>query len=210
MNEDPYRRVSGFYDRLFEPMNRGVRLLGYRMFQPPPGGSILDVGCGTRVQLEMYRQPECHLHGIDASSSMLKVARERLGGDADLRNDDATKLPYESDLFDLVLSMLVLHEMEKPVRREVLDEMKRVVKQDGRILLIDFHAGTPRPLHGWFFKIVILLSEIVAGRRHFRCYREFMSIGGLPGLIERHQLEVEERRIVGGGNMALYLLRTRS
>jgi ubiquinone/menaquinone biosynthesis C-methylase UbiE len=210
MNDDPYRRVSGIYDRIFEPMNRGVRILGFRMFQPPRGGPILDVGCGTGVQLEMYRKLECRLYGIDTSLSMLEVARERLGDEADMRNADATKMPYESEFFDLVLSMLVLHEMEKGVRGEVLEEMKRVVKHDGRILLIDFHAGKSRPLRGWFFKIVIMLSEILAGRRHFRCYREFMSIGGLPALIERHQLEVEEKRVVGGGNMVLYLLRTRS
>ena len=32
MTDDPYKRVAGFYDRLFEPMNRGLRVLGFRMF----------------------------------------------------------------------------------------------------------------------------------------------------------------------------------
>jgi ubiquinone/menaquinone biosynthesis C-methylase UbiE len=206
MVDDPYRRFAGIYDRIFEPMNSGLRILGFRMFIPPKGGSILDVGCGTGMHLAMYRKFECRLYGVDTSSSMLEIARTRLGENADLRQVDATELPYDTDFFDLILCMLVLHEMEDNVRGEVLEEMKRVVKQDGRILLIDFHAGTPRPLRGWLFRIVILLSEIAAGRRHFRNYRQFTSIGGLPALIERNHLKVEKKRIVGGGNMALYLL----
>jgi ubiquinone/menaquinone biosynthesis C-methylase UbiE len=206
MNRDPYRRVAGIYDRIFEPMNKGLRILGSKMFPPPRGGSILDVGCGTGVHLEMYRKYGCSLYGIDTSPSMLALARARLGEDADLRKADATKMPYEADFFDLVLCMLVLHEMDDPVRSGVLEEIKRVVKQDGRILLIDFHAGKPRPIRGWLLKTVILLSELAAGRKHFRSYRHFMSIGGLPSLIDRIQLRVEKRRIVGDGNMALYLI----
>lgn len=206
MNEDPYRRVAGIYDRIFEPMNKGLRVLGYRMFPPPRGGSILDVGCGTGVYLEMYRKSGCKLYGIDTSSSMLEVARARLGENADLRKANATKMPYETDFFDLVLCMLTLHEMDDRDRSGVFGEIKRVAKQDGRILLIDFHAGKPRPMRGWLLKAVILLSEFAAGRRHFRSYRHFMSIGGLPSLIDTGRLQVEKRRIVGDGNMALYLL----
>jgi ubiquinone/menaquinone biosynthesis C-methylase UbiE len=207
MNEDPYRRVASIYDRIFEPMNRGLRVLGFRLFLPPRGASILDVGCGTGVHLEMYRKLECQLHGVDTSPSMLEIARTRLGDNADLREAEATRLPYEPGSFDLVLCMLALHEMEESVRDLALEEMKRVVNQDGRILLIDFHAGRAKPLRGWIFRSVILISEIAAGRRHFRNYRHFRSIGGLPALIQKNQLKVEKQRVVGEGNMALYLLR---
>jgi ubiquinone/menaquinone biosynthesis C-methylase UbiE len=206
MNEDPYRRVAGMYDRLFEPMNRGLRLLGFRMFIPPSGGSILDVGCGTGTHLAMYQKYGCKLYGIDTSSSMLEIASNRLGEGADLRQADASDLPYETDSFDLALCMLALHEMDDRVRSEVLAEMKRVVKRDGRILLIDFHAGSPRPLRGWLIKTVILLSEIAAGRRHFQNYRQFISAGGLPTLIEKNQLNVDKDRVVAEGNLALYLI----
>lgn len=208
MSDDPYRRIARLYDRVFEPMNRGLRVLGYRLFQPPPGGSILDVGCGTGMHLELYRRVGCSLYGLDASPSMLERAQSRLGGGSDLRVADATSMPYETGSFELVLSMLVLHEMEAATRGQALEEMKRVVKRSGRILLIDFHPGKPRPFRGWLFKAIILLSEVAAGRRHFRCYRHFMASGGLPALIEGSNLAVELERIVGEGNMALYLLRT--
>lgn len=209
MNEDPYRRVAGIYDRLFEPLNRGLRLLGLRMFQPEQTMKVLDVGCGTGVHLAIYRRSGCDLYGIDTSPSMLDVARGRLGEDAELCLGNATEMPYQSHTFDLVLCMLVLHEMDQLTRMAVIAEMKRVLKPDGRILLIDFHAGRARPLKGWLTKPVIYLSELAAGRRHFRNYRHFMSTQGLPGLMEKSQLTEEQRKVVAGGAMALYVVRAR-
>jgi len=205
--EDPYRRVAGIYDRLFEPLNRGLRLLGVRMFPPEQGMRVLDVGCGTGVHLDIYRRSRCKLYGIDTSPSMLDAARTRLGEDAELHLGDAAKMPYENGTFDLVLCMLVLHEMDQPTRTSVIAEMKRVLKADGHILFIDFHTGPARPLKGWLTKPIIFLSEVAAGRRHFRNYRHFMSIRGLPTLIEESQLMEKQRKVVAGGTLALHLVR---
>jgi len=138
---------------------------------------------------------------------MLELAKARLGENADLRLADATNMPYEAEYFDLVICMLALHEMDESVRDAVLAQTERVLKKDGHVLLIDFHAGRPRPLKGWLSKLVILISEIAAGSRHFRNYRHFMSIGGLPAIIEKSQFVIEKERIVGENTMALYLVR---
>jgi hypothetical protein len=63
-------------------------------------------------------------------------------------------------------------------------------------------------MKGWVTKPFIFLSEVAAGRRHFRNYRHFMSIGGLPYLIEKSQLKEKQRKIVAGGAMALHLVQT--
>jgi len=207
MSEDPYKRVAGFYDRLFEPVNRGLRVLGFRMFMPQRGGTVLDVGCGTGLHLEMYQRYGCKLYGIDTSQSMLASAKARLGESAELRLADATQMPYESGFFDLAICMLALHEMDESVRSQVIGEIKRVIKRDGRILFIDFHPGRPHSFDGWRAKLVILLSEVAAGRRHFRNYRHFIAIGGLRHLIEASKLPIEKEKIVGDETMALYLLR---
>lgn len=204
---DPYRNVAGLYDRIFEPMNRGLRLLGLRMHRPFRDMAILDVGCGTGIHLEIYQRYGCQLHGIDISPAMLEVAKARLGEGADLRLADATQMPYDDEVFDLVLCMLSLHEMDETMRDRVIHDIKRVLKIDGRILLIDYHAGKSKPLNGWITKLVILVAEIAAGRRHYRNYRHFMAVGGLPMLIQHNYLVVEKERIVGGDTLALYLLR---
>ena len=203
--KDPYRNYAGIYDRLFDSMNKGLKLVGIRMFRPSKGMNILDVGCGTGSHLELYQRYKCNLFGIDLSPSMLNVARERLGDSAQLDLGDANEMPYEDDKFDLVISMLSLHEMSPDTRSEVLNEIKRVLKSDGRLLLIDFHPGPYEPLQGWVSKIVIFLSELAAGREHFKNYRQFMATRGIAPLLSQHQMETEKQSILAGGTFAVCL-----
>jgi len=203
---DPYRNYAGIYDRLFDSMNKGLKLVGIRLFRPSKGMSILDVGCGTGSHLELYQRYKCNLYGIDLSPSMLGIARERLGDTAQLDLGDATDMPYENDKFDLVISMLSLHEMSPETRSAVLSEIKRVLKDDGHLLLIDFHPGPYQPLQGWISKTIILFSEIAAGREHFKNYRQFMRTKGLSTLLAQQNMKIEKESILAGGTFAVCLL----
>lgn len=204
--KDPYRLTAKWYDQFFEPINKGLRLIGLRMFLPKPGMAILDVGCGTGAFLEFYQRYKSSLYGIDMSPAMLEIARARLGETAELHLGSAAETPYPDNFFDLVVSMLVLHEIDPPIRLEILTEIKRVLKPDGRVLLIDFNPGKPESFEGWRTKAVILLSEIAAGYRHFRNYRQFMSAGGLIPMVEAAGFSVKKQRVVGGGPLTLVLL----
>jgi len=204
--KDPYRNYAGIYDRIFDSMNKGLKLVGIRMFRPSKGMNILDVGCGTGSHLELYQRYKCNLFGIDLSPSMLEVARERLGGTAKLDLGNATEMPYEDNKFDLVISMLSLHEMSPATRSAVLNEIKRVLKSDGRLLLIEFHTGPYQPLQGWVSKTIILFSEIGAGWNHFKHYRQFMAAGGLTPLLSQHQMDIEKESILAGGTFVVYLV----
>ncbi|MDT8306957.1 MAG: methyltransferase domain-containing protein [Anaerolineae bacterium] len=207
MRKDPYRHVARVYDRLLEPMNRGLRLAGFRMFRPTPGMKILDVGCGTGAHLDVYRRFGCGLYGIDASASMLALARTRLSHAAEVCHGDASAMPYPDGTFDFAIAMLTLHEMDPAVRSAVMRELKRVLREDGRILLIDFQPGRVHGRQGWFSKAIILLSELAAGRRHFRNYRRFMSAQGLSTVAAEHALFIEKQKVVAGGTLALFLVR---
>ncbi|MBE9525198.1 MAG: class I SAM-dependent methyltransferase [Chloroflexi bacterium] len=176
------------------------------MFRPKKGMSILDVGCGTGSYLEFYKRFQCELFGIDPSPAMLDIAKERLGESANLFHGSADDMPYPDDCFDLIVSMLVMHEIDHELRLAVIDEIKRVLKPSGKILLIDFNPGPIQSFEGWKTKAIILLSEMAAGRKHFRNYRHFMSINGLHNLIESAGLVVEKQKIVGGGPLTLILL----
>lgn len=204
--KDAYRHIAGIYDRLFENMNKGLRLAGIRMFRPSKGMNILDVGCGTGTHLELYQRYGCNLYGIDLSPSMLEVARMRLEDSARLELGDATSMPYEDGKFDLIISMLSLHEMAQQTRSGVLSEMKRVLKDDGHILLIDFHPGPYQPLQGWISKVIIFFSELAAGREHFKNYRQFITTKGLSTLVAQNSLELEKQSILAGGTFAVLLV----
>jgi ubiquinone/menaquinone biosynthesis C-methylase UbiE len=153
-------------------MNKGLRVVGIRMFRPAEDMHVLDVGCGTGTHLELYQRYKCRLYGIDLSPAMLEIARDRLGESAQLDLGDAADMPYTDDRFDLIICMISLHEMSPETRSAVLDEMMRVLKSDGRILLVDYHPGPYRPLQGWISKLIITVSELVAGREHWRNYRQ--------------------------------------
>ncbi len=207
MPDDPYWRTADSYDRVLERRLHSVRLLGLCMSAPRPGMSILDVGCGTGAYLALYRGAGCRLYGLDASPAMLAVARARLGQGADLRLGDAACMPYGDGAFDLVLCMLALHEMDGAERPRVLSEMQRVLKPGGRILLIDYHSGPPRPVVGWFIRLAIVVTERGAGGPHAQGYRHFMANGGLPALIAAAGLPLQRQELALDGNLALCLLR---
>ncbi len=208
MKVDPYKKIAKLYDTLLGPLTSGLRALGMKMFPPREGMAVLGVGCGTGIYLELYQKAGCNVYGIDQSPSMLQVARNRLGESADLYMGDASNMPYPDKKFDLIIFSTVLHEMPREVRAAVINEAKRTLKEEGRILLIDFHPGPIRPLKGWLYKIIITFIEFAGGREHFKNYRDFIANKGLPVIASAHSLSVDKEKIVSGGNIALFLLRT--
>lgn len=204
--KDPYEKTARSYDTYVEPFNTVLRKIVLKMFDPGKEMRVLEVGCGTGTNLKLYHEAGCRVHGMDLSPAMLQQARGKLGRSADLRLADASYMPYPDGGFDLAVSMLTLHEMPASIRPAVMSEMIRVVKRDGRILLIDFHPGPISFPKGWLYKTLNLFFEIAAGREHFGNYRDFLVNNGLPGLISSHELSVEKKKIVGGGTMGLFLL----
>lgn len=119
-------------------------------------------------------------------------------------------MEYSSESFDLVISMLSLHEMPKEIRPKVVAEMLRAIKEDGRVLLIDYHPDDIRFPRGWMYKALIYFFEIAAGHEHFNNFRNFIRNKGIPGLILSHKLIVDKMKIVGDGNFGFYLLKRKN
>jgi len=206
VKQDAYRLYANFYDPLVEPTARILRDIGLKIFSPRENIAILDVGCGTGTQLALYQRPGCRLVGIDKSPTMLGIAKRKLGAAAELDLGDATQMPFGAATFDLVTLVFVLHEMSPELRPAVLEECQRVLKPDGRIMLIDYQPG-PYPLFmGQVWHLVITLMEISAGGAHYRNYRKFIAAGGLEGLLAGQQLCVQKRWVSGRGTTAIYLV----
>jgi ubiquinone/menaquinone biosynthesis C-methylase UbiE len=205
---DPYVKKAKRYDAFVEPFVKELRVIGMKMFPLVRGMSVLDIGCGTGTYLDIYQKGGCTVVGIDSSPAMLEVARAKLTEDAELHFGEASHMPFPPESFDLVLAMFLLHETPAHIRPSVMKEAKRVTKKSGRFLAIDYHHGAARFPMGWLYKMVILVIEILAGRKHFRNYRNFIATGGLEPLIAKNGLSVERKKITGGGTVGLYLLRS--
>jgi ubiquinone/menaquinone biosynthesis C-methylase UbiE len=204
---DPYKFYAKWYDSLIEPMNSGLRSIGFKMLPPKPGMKVLDIGCGTGAHLVHYQKVQCQVSGVDTSPSMLKRAQLKLGEQADLRQVNASTLPYPDDQFDIILISTVLHEMEPGLRKTVMLEAHRVLKKSGRILIIDFHPGPLKPLKGWLYRIIINIAEFFAGREHYKNSRQYLATGGIPALMDTCRLHIEDYKIVSGGNFGIFIIK---
>jgi len=206
LSGDPYAKSARWYDSLVEPFARKLRMIGVDMFPPHESMSVLDVGCGTGTHLGIYQKFGCKVFGIDSSPAMLDVAHAKLDEYAELSLGDASQMIFLDESFDLILAMFVLHEMPAPIRSLVINEAKRVMRKTGRFLIIDYHSGPIRFPNGWFYRIVSIFFEVLAGREHFINYRNFMANRGMPPLIVENELLIDKQRIISGGTAGIYLL----
>ena len=200
--DDPYRRIAAIYDLVIEPVQAGVRRVAFDLLSPEPDWQVLDVGCGTGTGLVAYVEAGCAASGVDVSEAMLAEARKRLGDRADLLRSDGVTLPFEDDRFDLVMTSMVLHEVAAPDREPFVVEMARVAKPNGRVMIIDFRFGSLRGWKGPVLRLASALIERLSG--HHSGYESFKETGGVPGVVQRADLVVEQEKIVAGGNLAIY------
>ena len=101
---------------------------------------ILDVGCATgRLLLSLAEAGAKRLAGADRAPRILEVARQKLTArqvEADLHCADAEDaLPWPTDSFDVALLTGVLHHFYRP--RDALQEVHRVIRPGGQLLIID-------------------------------------------------------------------------
>lgn len=159
-----YSRTAPLYDAIAGPFYaQGLRRLLPRV-RPASFPAILDVGCGTGVNLvEAVRWfgPPRLLCGIDLSVGMLEIARTKtakLGLQVHLTAGDAERLPYPDGLFDLVLCNSVLHWFSD--KAAAIREMRRVLRPGGQLVLICAAA----PAYWEWFGLVDRLLAAAIGR----------------------------------------------
>jgi len=202
---DPYRRIARFYDAVVEPFNAALRRYVLKVARPREGMKVVEIGCGTGTNLELFADAGCEVAGIDLSPSMTELARKKLGDRADIRLGDASKMPFTDGSFDLAISFLSLHEMPPAVRPPVIGEMVRVAGPEGKVLFIDYCPGPLSFPQGWFYKSVIYAIEFGAGWQHFQNHRQFLARKGLPTLMAEHGLSPVKERVLAGGNIHVVL-----
>lgn len=109
---------------------------------------ILDVGCGTGTLLIMLKEiyPSVFAEGLDPDKKALQIASQkshRNNANILLHCSTMDNMPFESNSYDIVVSSLVFHHIQENNRFESLKECLRILKPQGRMLLVDF--GPPRP-----------------------------------------------------------------
>lgn len=122
------RSYTAYVEQLTLPLH-GAVLDAARV---EPGRRVLDAGCGAGLLLLLASLRGARVAGLDASSALLEVARERLP-DADLRQGDLETLPFDDEAFDAVTAVnSVFYAADMPA---AMRELCRVVRPGGRVVI---------------------------------------------------------------------------
>ena len=127
---------------------RNYELLAQDILSYGNSGNCLDVGMGPGwLLITLHEQsPALHLHGIDISPSMVakaaaNVSKAGLASVIEVKEGDASHIPYGDGFFDAVVSTGSMHHWKEPAR--ALNEIHRVLKHGGYALLYDVVSDTP-------------------------------------------------------------------
>lgn len=178
-----YRNQRYFYD-----LTRKYYLLGRDRLisdmQPPSGGTVLELGCGTGRNLVLAAQayPDARFYGLDISRNMLETAEKNIkkagvedrvsliaGDAADPFATEGLGVPaFDRVFYSYTLSMI-------PVWREALAAGSGCLAEEGRIHVVDF--GQQERLPVWFRKALFkwLKSFHVSPRRELKSELEALA-----------------------------------
>ncbi len=168
-----YRSATFIYDLLdviyFRNKQRSPRTV-LSGFISNPAARVLDVcaGTGSNSLLIAQRYPNAQITALDSSENMLKIADSKFHkagvGNAETVVADACDTGYDDNTFDVVILSLVLHELDSDLQRAMLTESKRVLRDDGRILILEWEQ--PQKL---FQRLKFSLLKLVEPAE-FKCF----------------------------------------
>ncbi|HTY61384.1 MAG TPA: STAS/SEC14 domain-containing protein [Acidobacteriota bacterium] len=154
-----YNKISRFYDALSDRSEAPVRKAGLDLLRPRAGERILEIGFGTGHTLAVLAKAigsAGMVYGLDLSDQMVRLAKKDLAEaglleKARLRCGDAVRLPYAANTMDAVFMSFTLELFDTPEIPKVLSECRRVLKTDGRIVVVGMSKeGKHEPLIGVF------------------------------------------------------------
>ena len=195
-----YRDAAKDYDDRFQGSFAELQArMIVDLLQPRGGMRILDVGAGTgRASLPLAQASDAEIISMDIAPEMLRKAREKRD-QAGLQwpafvNGNGRALPFPDASFDAVVSIRVLHLFPTPQLGAFVDEMKRVLKPGGT-LLIEFNS--PFAGFGWVFVRELSRRRTRGKDRHYLWPQHVSSLFG-----DMEQVQVHGFWIPGMGKLA--------
>lgn len=134
-----------------------------------PEGVLVDVGCGPGYLAYNIAKslPDLHIIGVDIAEDMIQRATDKLSSPSfneqvEFRQGDAQKLPFQDNSVDFVVTTLSLHHWRNA--QEALDEIYRVLRVGGQLLLFDFRRDERRLCY-WLLRLAQIFTVPAPLRR---------------------------------------------
>ena len=164
---------------------------------------VLDICCangkGTQYLASYFKQGR--VTGIDLNPAMISFAikNTKKTANVNFRVGDCTKMDFSDKSFDFVNSFLALHEIPTQLVKIVLKEIKRVLKDTGRLLVFDFKLPEKSTLDLNFVYYALRLIEDESAAR-------FMMIDQIK-YIENHGFKLIHNKEYHNGFTRAYLFK---
>jgi SAM-dependent methyltransferase len=141
-----------------------------------PGKRVLDIGCGNGYVLRQYARAGASVYGVDLTQTGTALSRTRFALDGLVGRfavADVEQLPFPTAWFDCVCCMGVLHHTPDP--RRGLQEIFRVLKPEGRVILMVYHRNSV------LYRLRFPLVRLLTGKRLETSVNEVDGIGNPKG-----------------------------
>lgn len=129
-----FKEQGYFFNESHESIDRVVTHL-----EGSKSKRLLDLGCGTGRHVIHFAKEDYDVYGMDTSTTALELSQkwlDKLNLSANLQTASMTEvLPYESNYFDAVISVQVIHHGRLATIQQVISEVKRVIKPNGILLI---------------------------------------------------------------------------
>ena len=152
----PYVIHASMRQATFEPYRRRV--------VSAATGQVLEVGIGSGLNLPLYSDQATEIIGLDPSRRLLSMAHEaaaRLGRPTELVDGTAEAIPLPDRSVDTVVSTWTLCTIPNAAR--ALEEMRRVLKPDGRLLFAEHGRSTDSGVRRWQDRLTPIWKRIGGG-----------------------------------------------
>lgn len=138
-------RLDGYEDHMLEAIEGAAEFYPFTAQQLPhtPQAHILDLGCGTGLELNEYfaLNPTARITGIDMSEGMLNTLRKKFPGkDLTLIRGSYFDVPLGENAFDGAVSVESLHHFTKEEKLPLYRRLYASLKPGASFVLTDYFA----------------------------------------------------------------------
>ena len=138
-------RLDGYDTHMLRDIEGAEKFYPFTIQQLPATeeAAVLDLGCGTGLELEFYFQnnPSARITGIDLSGGMLNALRQKFPDKSlTLYEGSYFDLPFGESGYDAAVSVESLHHFTKEEKIPLYQKLSVALKPGGYFILTDYFA----------------------------------------------------------------------
>lgn len=157
-------RVDGYDEHMRTNIEGASGFYAYTASLLPraAGSRVLDLGCGTGLELEEYFRlcPDAAVTGIDLSDAMLQALKSKLGNrNIRLINASYFDEPLGEKAFDAAVSVESLHHFPAEQKERLYTKLHAALEENGCFVLTDYFAESEELEEEYFRNLAQLKQE---------------------------------------------------